>query len=740
SFQLEDVAKFLHSNTARELLVQALLDAPMFATRWRWVATNALAIKRMHNGKRAPPQFQRADSEDLLTVVFPEQVACAENLRGDREVPRHPLVQQTIHDCLHEVMDVDGFLELLRRREAGTLNVVCRDLTAPSPLAGAILNARPYAFLDDGDAEARRTRAVSQQKLHDIDAAASSAQLDLDAIERVRAETRPEPVNADELHDALMTFGFLTRDEAKAWRGWFEQLVAVRRATVLHPPGGEPLWVAAERLALVRCAVPQAEMDPILVAVPGRTSMPDCGAASGPLREIVRCRLELSAPVTEAALAAPLGLAPETLRAELLALEGEGAVMRLAGGEWSERRLLARIHRYSREQRRASVQAVAPAEFVRFLFHWQGLATTLADERREGEEGLAAVLRQLEGFSVPAAAWEEEVLPARLKHYLPHMLDGLCAAGRVAWFRPPDGSGGAGPVRTTPIVIAERRALAHWQRSLASGAEPADTALSARAQRALAALREHGASFFADLLHDTGLLQTELEQALAELVAQGRVSSDSFAGLRALILPAQRRERLRRYRRAATQVDEAGRWSVQRAPRAPAPDGALADPAVEHVARVLLARYGVVFRKLLEREDHLPPWRELFYVYRRLEARGEIRGGRFVSGFSGEQFALPDAAGQLRRIAMSPAAAEELVSISAADPLNVAGILVPGDKVPALSGNRVLFRNGVPVAVQAGDEIRILQPLESKSEWEIRNLLVRRQQPAAYLQQPGTPQ
>jgi ATP-dependent Lhr-like helicase len=450
------------------------------------------------------------------------------------------------------------------------------------------------------------------------------------------------------------------------------------------------------------------------------------------LRDIVRSRLELLGPVTESALAAPLGLTAAVVRAELLALEGEGGVMRLPGEQWSERRLLARIHRYTREQKRAEVQAVPPAAFMRFLFRWQGLATTLADERREGDEGLAAVLRQLEGFSVPAAGWEEEVLPARLKQYLPHMLDTLCSAGRVAWFRPADGNSGAGPVRSTPIVIAERNALAFWNRAPVAAAE-----LSPRAQKVLDALQQHGASFFGDLVHDSGLLKTEVEQALSELVAQGRVSSDSFAGLRALITPAQRRERLRKYRRAATNVDEAGRWSVQRAPRAPENAGALADPAVEHIARALLARYGVVFRKLLEREDQLPPWRELFYVYRRMEARGEIRGGRFVSGFSGEQFATADAMGLLRKVAM--AEGEELVSISAADPLNLAGVLTAGDKVPAVSGNRVLFRNGVPVAVQAGDEVKILQALESKSEWEIRNLLVRRQKPGGYLEPANTP-
>jgi ATP-dependent Lhr-like helicase len=324
-----------------------------------------------------------------------------------------------------------------------------------------------------------------------------------------------------------------------------------------------------------------------------------------------------------------------------------------------------------------------------------------------------------------------------VRHYLPDLLDRLCAAGHVGWFRPAqpaDPERRGGPVRTTPIVLCERDALVHW-----NALPPADgETLSARAQKVRECLRAHGASFFDDLVHDAGLLRTEVEQALGELVSQGLVTSDSFAGLRALVVPAERREKLRRYRRTIShEVDAAGRWSLPRPARAAAAAGALADPAVEHVARVLLRRYGVVFRALLAREDHLPPWRELFYVYRRMEARGEIRGGRFVSGFSGEQFALPEAAGALRKAVGED---EELVSISAADPLNLVGVIVPGEKVPALSGNRVLFRNGVPVAVQAGEEIRLLAAVESKSEWEIRNLLIRRQRPGRYVEAAKTPQ
>ena len=728
SFPLEDVRNFLKPATAREVLVQALLDAPMFGTRWRWNASTSLAVRRTINGKKAPPQFQRSDAEDLLSVVFPDQLACQENLRGDREIPDHPLVHQTLRDCLHEVMDVDGFLEVIRRLDAGSLRVICRDLAAPSPLAHAILNARPYAFLDDGAAEERRTQLVKTHRLMDAETAQSIGNIDPAAVERLRSEIRPEPANADELHDALVLHGFLTRDEGKPWRALFDALVAARRATVLLPAGGAPLWVAAERLAELRAALPGAECDPVIAAVRAAPA-----SADEALREIVRGRLELLGPTPVLAVAAPLGMPESAVAAVLAQLEGEGAVMRMEGGHWCERRLLARLHRYTRETQRAAVQAVPPAQFLRFLFRWQGVAGAATDERREGEDGLLAVLRQLEGFSVPAGAWEDEVLAARVRHYLPDLLDRLCGAGRVVWFRPAqaaDPERRSGPVRGTPIVLCEREALGYWQ-AAATPANADDAASSPRAQKVRAALRAHGASFFDELVHDTGLLRTEVEQGLAELVSLGQVSADSFAGLRALLVPGERREKLRRYRRTLTDVDAAGRWSLPRVPRQPEPAGALADPEVEHVARVLLRRYGIVFRALLAREDHLPPWRELFYVYRRLEARGEIRGGRFVSGFSGEQFALPDAAAALRKAAAG--AADELVSISAADPLNLVGIITPGDKVAALSGNRVLFRNGVPVAVQSGDDVRLLQPVESKSEWEIRNLLIRRQRPGDYL-------
>lgn len=748
SFALEEIRHYLKSASARDVLVQALLDAPMFGTRWRWNATASLAVRRMNGGRKVPPQFQRSDAEDLLTVVFPDQVACAENLVGEREIPDHPLVAQTLHDCLHETMDVDGFERLLARIEAGEVEVVTRDLAAPSPLSYAILNARPYAFLDDGAAEERRTKTVSTQPLMDLQTAQDIGKLDPLVIAQVREDAWPEIRDADELHDALVVHSFLTAGEA-AFPAFVDILAQQRRITSLHTPAGTTLLVAAERLHEFLAVFPGAALSETIE--PTSANRPTSDEA---LREILRGRLELLGPVTAGALGEPLGMDDNAVLTALLQLEAEGAVMRGAftaagAAEWCDRRLLARIHRGTRDKLRAEFQPVPPAQFMRFLFRWHQLDTSDGDERREGEGGLLDVLRQLEGHSAPVSAWEEDLLTARISDYTPAMLDKLCAVGRMAWWRPAlrqaqiEKPGPApdervprktGPIRGTPVLLCERDALPHWQQ--AAGAAVVDEAtLSGTARQVLDALRTHGASFFADLQHDTRLLGTQAEQALAELVAHGLVTSDSFAGLRALVMPEDRRNKLRRKRGAHDPMDDAGRWSLTRRAR-PVPDtpGALAAPHVEHIARVLLRRYGVLFRKLIEREDGLPPWRELYYVLRRLEARGEVRGGRFVSGFSGEQFALPEAAAALRKTAKLPG--NERVAISAVDPLNLAGILTPGDKVPRLAGNRLLFEGGVPIAVQSGGDIRYLRELESGVQWEVKNLLIRRQRPASYVMPP----
>lgn len=738
SFALEEVRHYLKPASARDVLVQALLDAPMFGTRWRWNATASLAVRRMNGGRKVPPQFQRSDAEDLLTVIFPDQLACAENVAGEREIPDHPLVAQTLHDCLHETMDVDGFVRLLARIEAGEVAIVTRDLPSPSPLSHAILNARPYAFLDDGAAEERRTKAVSLRSLMEPQTAQDVGKLDPQAIKQVREDAWPEIRDAEELHDALVVHAFLTEDEAPLPE-FVAALAQQRRIGRLRTPAGGTLLVAAERLHELQALFPGAAPTPAIEPVVAATPTPDDA-----LREILRGRLDLLGPVTADSLGAPLGLRGDALLPALARLEAEGAVMRgdfTSGGatEWCDRRLLARIHRATREKRRAEFQPVPPAQFMRFLVRWHQLATSDGDERRAGEGGLADVLRQLEGHAAPAGAWEEDLLTARVNDYAPTMLDKLCAVGRVAWWRPTEAGEAAGrktgPIRGTPVLLCERDALAHWQQA-AGAAVADDAALSGGARQVLEVLRAHGASFFADLQHDARMLGTQVEQALAELVAHGLVSCDSFAGLRALVMPEDKRNKLRRKRGARDPMDDAGRWSLTRRAR-PAVDtpGALAAPHVEHIARVLLRRWGVVYRKLLEREEGLPPWRELYYVLRRLEARGEVRGGRFVSGFSGEQFALPEAAAALRKTAQSPG--RERVAISAVDPLNLAGILTPGDKVPRLPGNRLLLEGGVPIAVQSAGEIRYLRELEAGVQWEVKNLLIRRQLAASYVVPPA---
>ena len=749
SFPLDEVQRYLKSASARDVLVQALLDAPMFGTRWRWNATAALAVRRWSGGRKVPPPFQRADAQDMLTVVFPDQQACAENIVGERGVPDHPLVQQTLHDCLHETMDVDGFVRLLQRIESGEVEVTTRELSSPSPLSHAILNARPFAFLDDGAAEERRTRSVSTRSLMDLQTAADIGRLDPQAIARVREEAWPQIDSAEELHDALCVHGFLTAAEAGS-PDFVEALGQQRRLTRLRL-GALDILVAAERLHEFLAVFPDASGTPPIAAVSAARPAPEDA-----LREIVRGRLDLLGPVSAAALAAPLALSEAAVLPALLQLESEGAVMRgaftaVGAAEWCDRRLLARMHRQTRDRLRAEYQPVPAAQFMRFLFRWHQVAGANGadgdgdDERREGEAGLADVLLQLEGHAAPAAAWEDDLLAARVKDYQPAMLDRLCAAGRVLWWRPGVGNGDgnageaaprkSGPIRSTPVMLCERDALLHWQQ-IGGVAAQDDAALSGKAARVRDALRTHGASFCADLQHDAGLLGIEVEQSLAELVAQGLATCDSFAGLRALVMPAAQRSRLRRRRPGHEPIDDAGRWSLTRRQR-PAPEapGALADPAVEHVARVLLRRYGVVFRKLLEREDGLPPWRDLHYVLRRLEARGEVRGGRFVSGFSGEQFALPQAAAALRKLARTPGG--ERISISAADPLNLVGILTPGDKLPRLPGNRLLFEGGVPIAVHSGGGVHWLAVLEAPAQWEARNLLIRRQRPDSWVEPAG---
>lgn len=675
SFPLAEVANYLHPDTVRNVLTQALLTAPVFPNRWRWVATTALAVRRNRNGKKVPPQFQRSDAEDLLAVIFPDQLACAENLAGEREVPDHPLVEQAIGDCLHELMDVAGLEKLLQALRGGDIELVTRDLAAASPLAQEVINARPYAFLDDAPAEERRTRAIRHRHVMNPVDAAELARPDPAAIARVRTEAWPVARDPDELHDALVLSGFLaTAEAAAAWHPLFAELQRQGRASEVTPPGGETLWVASERAPLLAAACPSR---------PG--SAPDPSA----LAELLRRRLESLGPVTAQALGRPLGLVAEQINLVLQNLETEGFVVRgyfdsqpPAELEWCERRLLARIHRRTLKSLRKQIEPVSPAVFMRFLFRRHGLT----GERGAGLPGLGAALACLRGCALPARAWERQLLPARTDDYAPAMLDGLMASGQFAWFRPAASAAGPGAtVRNTPIVIVPRSELTVWRNLLAAN-ESGPGALATNAARIQQALVANGALFFADLLGVTGLNTAQAEAGLGELVAQGVVTCDGFAGLRALIAPAQQR------RRMPAAVEQAGRWSLVGVAQQ-----LDATVAADIAARALLDRYGVVFRALLKRESaQMPPWRDLVQVLRRFEARGEVRGGRFVAGFGGEQFAWPGAVDALRRARRADQHVEVLVA--GVDPLNLTGIITPGQRVPARAGNRVRYEGGVPVA------------------------------------------
>ncbi|MGN2253244.1 DEAD/DEAH box helicase [Frateuria sp. GZRe12] len=784
SFPLEEVSRYLHSNSAEHVLVQALLDAPLFPARWRWNAVTALALPRYTGGKKTPPQIQRMKSEDLLATVFPDQVACLENIVGERQIPDHPLVNQTLHDCLREAMDVDGLLRILRGFETGAITVVARDLTGPSPLASEVLTAAPYAYLDDAPLEERRTQAVQNRRWNAEDAD-DLGRLDPDAIAAVREEAWPQVRSGDEMHEALTLLGFVTADEVAGNAGWQERLDTLakhHRATrLLVTPARAPsladVWVAAEVLPLWQAIHAGAALHPPISAPPDYAAQ--TWTRDGALLELVRRRLGGLGPTTPAALAASLAVDPADIEPALLRLQSEGYVMQgrftpdAPAIEWCERHLLARIHRYTIGRLRREIEPVSRRDLIRFFADWQHLTP---DTRLEGPDGLIATLHQLEGYEAAAGAWETELLPARVGDYASRWLDELCRAGRFGWNRLRAGGGSAGPVRATPIVLLPRRQMAIWT-SMAAGELAQDQLLSSRAQAVADALASHGALFFDELLDATHLLRTELENALGELVAAGRVTADSFAGLRALLLPAAKRDsrpHRRARRHALSEIEDAGRWSLARPSLLPpgekvAPKGAQegSGPAgslgvgstqappltsilppesrggergasrrfdsdeAEHVARVLLRRYGVVFWKLLEREaPWLPSWRELLRVYHRLEARGEIRGGRFVEGLVGEQFALPEAIGALRAVRQREAT-QQLVCVSGSDPLNLVGTVLAGDKLPALAGTRVLYEDGVPVAALVANKPQFLLEADGATQQRWRNALLRRPGSAA---------
>jgi ATP-dependent Lhr-like helicase len=751
SFALDEVWRYLHSNSAEHILIQALLDAPLFGVRWRWNATTSLALPRYSGGRKTAPQLQRMRSEDLLAAVFPDQVACLENIVGERELPSHPLVDQTVDDCLHEAMDTEGWLHLLRRIEQGEVRLVTRELPAPSPLAAEILTAKPYAYLDDAPIEERRTQAVLNRRWSDPAAADDLGALDTNAIDGVREEAWPQPRSSDEMHEALTGLACINTAEVQRnadWLTWLTALAHSGRAAIMQVAPRVALWLPAERLTTLRALYPDACVEPPIEAPKGFTDSWDRDDA---LVDIIRARLTGFGPLPVAVIADALALPATSVERALITLEAQGYVMRgrftpgARTEEWCERHLLARIHRYTVRRLRREIEPVERHDFMRFLFEWQHLTP---DTRGEGRDALAAVLEQLAGFEAAAGAWEDDLLPARLKDYSGTSLDELCRSGKLVWTRLTERSrAAAAPVRSTPIVLLPRRDIGLWSALID---QSKDLQLSPRAQSVHDALRLHGAMFFDELLTDVRLLRIELENALGELVAAGLVNSDSFAGLRALLKPVAKRQAHRPSRRGARAaaliggMDDAGRWAlVQR--RGPTAEGMtgespakpassqsngraapLAPEVLEQLALALLRRYGVVFWRVLEREAQwLPPWRDLLRVLQRLEARGLVRGGRFINGLAGEQFALPEAIPLLREVRRH-ANDGALICVAATDPLNLVGTLLPGDKVPAVAGNRVLYRDGVAVATLVAGEFVYLVEADGAANELLRMRLAHR--------------
>ena len=731
SFPLAEVARYLSPATAREVLVQALLDAPVFDVRWRWNANVSLAVPRSRGGRKVPPAIQRMQAEDLVAVVFPDRIACRENLAGPREIPDHPLVEQTIADALGEAMDAGGLDRLLGRLARGALRVVCAEPAEPSPLAAEILNARPYAFLDDAPLEERRARAVAARRGLDPESAADLGRLDPRAIEKVRAEAWPDPRDADELHDALTTLGFLSaREAAGPRRPLFDALAGTGRACRFHTGEGEgadALACATERLPELEAIFPRGRPEPV-VEVPAEFRERRWTRDEA-LTEVLRARLSGLGPVSAARLAGDLGIPAGEVEAALLRLESEGYVLRGrftgegAGLEWCERRLLARIHRYTLSRLRREIRPVGRADFLRYLIEWHRMRE---GDRPSGATALVEVIRRLAGFAAPAGAWESDLLPARLADYAPELLDGLCLAGRVVWMRAGARHNGerprSSPVRSTAITLMLREQVGLWPGSAAPEAD-AD-ALPEGPARAVAALRAKGALFFDELARETAMNRFDLSRALGRLVGAGLVRADGFAGLRALLAGGGSRPSRARGPHHRADLESAGRWVLC----PPAPAAPPTEDATEALALGLLSRYGIVFRALLAREAALPPWRELLRALRRLEGRGDVRGGRFVAGFSGEHFALPESIPLLREVRRRGGGGE-LVVVAAADPLNLAGIVTPGERVPASARTRIALRDGVPAGLLHGDRIRLLAPMEDAAAFGVRAALLARRIP-----------
>jgi ATP-dependent Lhr-like helicase len=812
SFPIEQLLKFLHRQNAEHMLTQALLAVPMFQIRWRWNLTRALAVLRQNGGKKIPPPLQRMRADDLLTAVFPAQTACFENRPEDVEIPDHPLVNQTVYDCLHEAMDLERWLQLIGDIQDGKIELTACDTREPSPFSYERLNAQPYAFLDDAPLEERRARAVATRRTLSVEDVRDLGRLDPAAIAQVRAEAWPLVRDVDELHDALLIMKALPEQEGEEWTAWFQELVNTGRATTVRCQNGPRLWIATECWPLVQAALPES------VAFPAVSLPDDFGKAQNTSEawvELVRGRLSCTGPTTANQIAADLGLTQQHVQLALAALEGEGFALRgrftdnerchsdpcgFAQGrlreesllasdhqkisrsarndneheiemqkamapqapqkatsqEWCERRLLARIHRLTLESLRRQIQPSEPHDFMRFLIAHQHLS---AETCLSGERGLAEIIAQLQGFEIPAAAWERDILSRRLENYDPVWLDHLSLSGEAAWgrLRTPvkaeddtsnpvgyysshdaspvgkylsNGANGSTLTRVVPISLALRQDLP-W---LLSGARKQyENHIRSNARLVLETLASHGALFFDDLLAITQLLPAQLEEALSELAALGLVTADGFAALRAIVSPnrhsVSRRERNwpRRNGKPIRPHSRGGRWTMFPG-KMTSPEH---DDCIERWAWQLLSRYGIMFRDLLVRESVAPPWKALLPVYRRLEARGEIRGGRFVNGVAGEQFATPEAVERLRRVRDQKPNGEWLM-LSACDPVNLFGIATLGLRIPAVRTNMLVVQDGRLIASKQAGEVQFHEEVGREVGEEMRRAMRHTDLPRVY--------
>ena len=724
SFPLPDVFQFLQPETVQPILEQAALASPIFGTRWRWDANRSLALLRFMGGKKVPPQIQRMRSDDLMASVFPDVAACQENIVGDIQIPDHPLLREVMKDVLTEAMDLDGLKSVLSGIADGRIRCLAVDTPIPSQFSHEILNANPYAYLDDAPLEERRARAVEMRRILPESVLQEVGKLDPAAIAQVRQEAWPDLRDADELHDLLLTLIALPESVAggipdtastlsSEWQQFFEQLRSNHRAG-RAVDGIRAYWVASERVKSFSALFPNARLEPSMMATESVVPSSDdvlLASLQGWMAHV--------GPISSSQLTELLGVPEGEINRALLRMEAAGSILRgrftdatartgVVGSEdqtalqdqveWCDRRLLARIHRLTVGTLRKQIQPVTAAQFMRWLLRWQHVA---AGTQVLGERGTLDVLRQLQGFEVAANAWERQVLGRRVGGYDPAVLDRLCLTGAVGWGRlsphpatledSAEGKRRVIPTSVAPITFFVREE-ADWMTPRHPATElPEQTRwLSAGAQQTLDFLRHRGASFFADIVRGTGKLKSEIETALWELVAAGIVTADGFDNLRSLIDPKRRAGQ--GSGRTSRPRHSSGRWSLLYAGEA-----SDKNKAVEATCWMLLKRYGIVFRDLLARETILPKWRELQIAFRRLEDRGEIRGGRFVDGFLGEQFALPVAVESLRASRnLQPSG--ETITLSAADPLNLVGILVPGERVPAISGKTITFRDGVAVA------------------------------------------